>query len=90
MLSKPFPSKGTATAAAKEYATKNNITAFMLTIAAESRKFHFTDQKPAPNSNQIVFARYRLIKGKWRDKMPLGKVERGGGVTVKTSSLMQG
>lgn len=90
MLSKPFPSKGTATAAAKEYAAQNSLTDFMLTIAAESRKFHFTDQEPAPNSNQIVFARYRLIKGKWRDKMPLGKVERGGGVTVKTSSLMQG
>lgn len=88
MLSKPYPSKGTATAAAKEYATKNNITAFMLTIAAESRKFHFTDQEPATSSNQFVFARYRLIKGKWRDKMPLGKVERGGGVTVKASSLI--
>lgn len=90
MLSEPFPSKGTARAAATEYAAANKLKAFMLTIAAESRKFHFTDQEPAPSSNQLVFARYRLIKGKWRDKMPLGKVERGGGVTVKTSSLMQG
>lgn len=68
MLSEPFPSKGTARAAATEYAAANKLKAFMLTIAAESRKFHFTDQEPDRSSKQIVFARYKLVKGKWRDK----------------------
>lgn len=90
MISKAYPSKGTARAAAKEHATVNKLKAFILTIDAENRKFHFADEEPAPESEHIVFARYQLTKGKWRDKTPLGKVECGGGATVKTSNFIQG
>ncbi len=76
MLSEPYPSKGTARAAAKEYAAANNLKAYMLTVAASSRKFHFTDEEPGPESQQYVFEKYKLVKGKWRDVMKTGEIKR--------------
>lgn len=76
MISKEYPSKGTARAAAKEYAAANNLKAYMLIVAAESRKFHFTDEEPSPENKQLVFEKYKLVKGKWRDVMKTGEYKR--------------
>ncbi|MCM0760483.1 hypothetical protein M7775_18170 [Sporomusa sphaeroides DSM 2875] len=89
MISKDYPSKGIARNAAKEYATQNGIAKFLLLLDMDERQYHFSDQEKPIESKLIVFARYELIKGKWRDKTPLGRVTTGGG-TVKTEKLAGG
>ena len=78
MLSNPYPTKGTAKNAAKVYAQENGIKKFLLMLDLDQRQYHFSDQEKDPSSKLIVFARYALIKDKWRDKSPLGKVTKGG------------
>lgn len=77
MISKPYPSKGTARSAAKEYAIENNLTSFTLLIDLEARQYFFNDQDHSPEPKKIVFAKYQQIKGKWRDR-PVGKAAGGG------------
>ncbi|TWH49617.1 hypothetical protein [Sporomusa sp. KB1] len=80
MISKPYPTKGTAKSAAKVCAQENGIKKFLLMLDLDKRQYHFSDQE-LKDSKLIVFARYALIKDKWRDKTPLGKVICGGNVT---------
>ena len=90
MISKEYPSKGTARNAAKEYATKNGITKFLLMLDLDKRVYHFSDQEKPKESKLIVFARYELIKGKWRDKTPIGKVTTSGGTINKETVIWGG
>lgn len=67
MLSKPYPSKGTATSAAKDFAIENGINKISIAVDITTRKFHFTDEKDI-DKNQIIFSRMELKRGKWKDK----------------------
>lgn len=87
MLSKPYPSKGTARNAAKEQAKESGFKKFILLLDLDKRQYHFSDQEKDRESKLIVFARYELVKGKWRDKSPLGKVTTGGGIVKKESVI---
>lgn len=77
MLSKPYPSKGTAKSAAKLYAQQHKLTQFLLMLDLDQRKYHFSDQEKDLESKLIVFARYKFVKGRWQDKTPLAKVTKG-------------
>ena len=83
MISNPYPTKGTAKSAAKVYAQENGIKKFLLMLDLDKRQYHFSDQEKDRESKLITFARYELVKGKWRDKTPLGKVTCSGS-TIKT------
>ncbi|WP_094607761.1 hypothetical protein SPSIL_008740 [Sporomusa silvacetica DSM 10669] len=89
MISNPYPTKGTAKSAAKVYAQENGIKKFLLMLDLDKRQYHFTDQEKDRESKMIVFARYALIKDKWRDKSPLGKVASRGGI-IKNESFLGG
>jgi len=73
MISIPYPSKGTARSAAKEHAEENGLKNFILMVDLEKRKYHFSDEEKAPDPKLIVFARYKLSKGKWQDRPVLAK-----------------
>ena len=87
MLSNPYQSRNTARKAAKSYAQAHDLTKFSLMVDIEKKHFYFSDEDKAPDSKWIVFGRFQLIKGKWRDKTPLGKVSCSGGV-VKTEKFL--
>lgn len=89
MLSKPYPSKGTAKGAAKVHAQENGITKIALALDLEKRQYYFTDEDKAPKE-LITFARLELVKGKWRDKTPLGKVTCSGGAVVTEKYYQEG
>ena len=71
MISTPYPTKGTACAAAKVHAKATGIKKFMLLLDLDKRQYHFSDREKSKESKLIPFARYELIKGKWRDKTML-------------------
>lgn len=79
MISAAYPTKGTACDAAKKYAEQNKITSFLLLLDFDQRKYHFSDQELPTDSKLIVFGRRKLIKGKWQDKMPTGRVKGSAG-----------
>lgn len=84
MLSKPYPSKGTACGAAKEYAQQNGIKIFLLLLDLDKRQYHFSDREKPKESNLIPFANYELVRGKWRDRTMISKVvTRRGGTVIK-------
>lgn len=87
MLSNPYSSKGTAKSGAKVYAEHKGLTKFILVVDIEKKQYFFSDEDKAPDNKQIVFGRFQIIKGKWRDKTPLGKVTCSGGV-VKTEKFL--
>ena len=73
MVSNPYPSKGTARSAAKEHAEKNGLNKFILMVDLNKRQYHFSVEDKAPDPKLIVFARYKLSKGKWQDRPVLAK-----------------
>jgi hypothetical protein len=82
LLSKPYPSKGTARSAAIEQAEKSGFRKFVLLIDLVNRVYHFADQEDE-DSKLIPFARYEHVKGKWHDKTMLGKAVSKGGKVVR-------
>ncbi|AIF52024.1 hypothetical protein [Pelosinus sp. UFO1] len=77
MISNPYPSKGTAKSGAKVYAANKGLTKFILIVDPEKKWYLFSDEDKAPEAKMIVFGRFQLVKGKWRDKTPLAKVTKG-------------
>ena len=73
MVSCPYPTKGTARSAGKVYAENNGLKDFILMVDLEARQYHFSDEDKAPDPKLIVFARYKLSKGKWQDRPVLAK-----------------
>jgi hypothetical protein len=78
MLSVPYQSKTIAKKAATKYAQTHGLTKFNLLIDAEKKLFHFADIDQAPEPKKFIFAIFKLVKGKWRDKTPLAQVTKGG------------
>lgn len=88
MLSNPYPSKGTAKSGAKVYAAHKGLTKFFLILDIEKKRYYFSDEESAPKAKMIVFGRFQLVKGKWRDKTPLGKVTFSRGGVVKNENII--
>lgn len=76
MLSNPYSTKGTARSAAKIFAQENAITKIALALDIEERVYFFTDELKGHKDKMIIFARYELVKGKWREKPLFGKEKR--------------
>lgn len=87
MLSNPYQSRTTAKKAAKDYAQVHGLTKFSLLVDVEKKHFFFSDEDKKADPKWVVFSKFQLIKGKWRDKTPLGKVTCSGGV-VKTERFL--
>jgi hypothetical protein len=81
MLSNPYQSKTTAKKAAKSHAQDHGLTKFSLIVDIEKKQYFFSDEDKAPELKMIVFGKFQIIKGKWRDRTPLRKVTCSGNIS---------
>ena len=66
-ISEGYASKGTARQAAISHAAKSGWTNFCLIVDGASKLFHFSRAGAAVERVQLVFAKYKLVRGKWRE-----------------------
>lgn len=67
MISQGYASKGLARQAGIEHANVNGWTSFCLLVDGTTKLFHFSRAGAAVERVQLVFAKYKLVRGKWRE-----------------------